>query len=214
MVGSALFAKVEKFRWVNHISLIKNIANTHILVELCDILQQEHIKKFGDDKAVDQLLSTQYIFIDLRDFHHPGISMDEWLQRVLLTCFLSLPNTTEQTIAYWTCQPILAWSVTTLVLEFMKTTKQRFFFHFDEVDHIKQVSPPITSGDFSVEVVKRYYDFWVAIQPILRSGNFIYCSGRSSILYSLGRGWFQSIGLISNMLALVMFHTFKLNFVV
>lgn len=145
--------------------------------------------------AVDQLLATQYIFIDLRRFSPKGISMDEWIKRTLLICLLSIPGTTKETIAYWSSQRVLGWSISGIVKSFMGNN--RFFIHFDEVDYIKEVHPSLAHANFSEEVVKRYYEFWTTVQPIMHAGNFVYFSGRSTILYALSRGWFHSIGLIS-----------------
>ncbi len=42
-----------------------------------------------------------------------------------------------------------------------------------------------------MEALRRFNDFWFAIIDILKAGHFVYCSGRSTILFNLGCGKYK-----------------------
>ncbi len=87
----------------------------------------------------------------------------------------------------WDCRGIIAC--------FAKKHNTSFFIHFDEVDLVLKALPAVSYE--GVDVARRFYDFWAKIDPILRTLNFLYCSGRSAVLYAMGKGLYHSVGIES-----------------
>lgn len=153
-------------------------------------------KEFGTEN-VDELLQTEYVPIDIRMNQCSSYELDEWLRRAVLSALLALPNTPDAVIEEWTKRSVAVWDVLSIVKDFMLQGR-RFFFHFDEMDNIMAIKPEVpNTGQNELEVV-RYYKFCAALVPILRHGSFAYCSGRSAILYALGRGWFSNFPAVAN----------------
>lgn len=142
---------------------------------------------------MNELLLTEYVPIDIR-LYLSLESIENWVKITVLSALLSLPNTSTETVDYWK-QQVLSRSLSDIVKTFQTQRKTHFFFHFDEVDSITHLSPQVNGTN--LQTVTRYYKFWELIQPIMRVGSFVYCSGRSSLLYALGRKMYHSQGLDS-----------------
>lgn len=147
---------------------------------------------------VDVLLETEYVQIDLRTCNCAFYDLEECLKRAVLSSLLALPNTSDTVISRWMKQSVAGCSVSTIVQEFMQKRQRSFFFHFDEMDEIRSIRPAVSLNNQDEHVVERYYTFCAAMQSILRIRSFVYCSGRSAILYALGRGWFSHIPIVAN----------------
>ncbi len=68
-----------------------------------------------------------------------------------------------------------------------------FFIHIDEVDVLLSVNPPV--APLSISAVERYYRMWELLAPILRIGSSVFCTGRSSLINSIGSGLYRRVGI-------------------
>lgn len=194
VVGKLFLGEIEPIRYfliIHFKYLLIHHANTESLITT---LRRDFLTA-----DVDDLLKTEYVPIDIRLSNCSSYELEEWLKRTVLSSLLALPNTPATVIEKWTKQPVAGWSVQSILQEFMRQRERRFFFHFDEIDDITAIKPavPPHTGQNEAEVV-RYYTFCSALLPILRIGSFVYCSGRSAILYAIGRGWFSNIPTVAN----------------
>jgi hypothetical protein len=73
----------------------------------------------------------------------------------------------------------------------MKKYSKDLFIHFDEVDLILDILPKIEPNGEKNKSITRFYQFWELINPIVFTGGFVYCSGRSPYLYYLGKDFFK-----------------------
>jgi hypothetical protein len=156
-------------------------------------LRKQLEDEFGEG-AVAELLNAKYVLIDFRRFQGKldKSTLDEFVLRCLVSSLLQFfPEDGE----YWSKQPIKQWDCADIMNEFSNRHKTKFFIHFDEVDAILETQPAVDSE--GLPAAERFYGFWKRIDPILGTGNFLYCSGRSAILYALGKGLYTSRNLIS-----------------
>jgi hypothetical protein len=79
---------------------------------------------------------------------------------------------------------------------FWKETQKYFFIHFDEVDRLIDYLLPVSDG-LDLVTAGKFYAFWKMLREVMLTPTFIYCSGRTSFLYALGKGFYRDVGLHS-----------------
>jgi hypothetical protein len=190
----------------------KSWLGNHFLLELhkdkyrslLNLLMEE----FGEDN-VNALLKCRLILIDFR-FYSPASHPLNYLNTLVLTAFLDAFDGEDR--SYWTKQSPSNWTLANIVRHFSQKYGLIFFIHFDEVDKILQFSPPIYNS-LSLVAAKRYYEFWQLITNIIfTTGSTVYCSGRSALLFSLGKGLYHTFDLSSpSKVTAILLDTFKID---
>lgn len=155
-------------------------------------LKEELRKKFGEEN-LQVLQNMVYVAIDFRDFTMHMNNLDEYVKYSLLGSLLLLfPQDKE----IWKTRSKSETTCAKIIEYFYVKYSRALFIHFDEVDKILEIEPKIQQSD-DEQSIKRFYQFWTLINPILYRGGFLYCSGRSPYLYYLGKGLYIKSGLTS-----------------
>lgn len=129
----------------------------------------EQLKDNYGDSKVNDLLNADYVLIDFQ------LCLQEVVD-LPLTDFLS---------------------VASIVQQFSTLYNRRLFLHFDEIDLLlSQIAPVLTSKSDAITAISRLHEFWTLLTPILFDSP-VYCSGRTSILYALGRHMYNNQGITS-----------------
>ena len=184
----------------------KSWLGNYFLLELQKTKYNQWLSMSFKGEDIQPILDAKYLLIDLRE-NGPGQllsseSMDIGLRKALLAELLhAFP---QENPSEWVDEIVDEWPLSDLVKYFKDKYQKMLFIHFDETDLIREFPPkiPVTSDSAAVA---RYYDFWGLIDPITRStGCTCYCSGRSPILYLLGKSLFKSFKSPSASLCLLL----------
>lgn len=175
----------------------KSWLGNHFLDQFCSerfaALRKQLAMEFGEN-GVSLLTHAKYVLIDFRQFQ--DMLNKSNLDQFVLHCLVSsLVQFFPEDGDFWSKQSMQRWGPQSIVSWFSEKHNQIFFIHFDEVDVILEAQPAVKSE--RLPAAERFYQFWQLVHPMLLKGNFLYCSGRSAILYALGKGLYQSLGLIS-----------------
>jgi hypothetical protein len=174
----------------------KSSLGVNVLTELTktrfDTLRKDLSKTFGDE-LVQKLVKLKHIGIDLRHSNQ-GLSPLYRVRDALVRALLreTPHNEKKDASQHFDGSSRADWNCLAIVEYFEKSLKSSFLLHFDEVDRL------LPSGASLPESAKTMYEFWTEIHPIHNQGNSaLFCSGRSPILYLMGQGRFQWMGLAS-----------------
>lgn len=160
-----------------------------------NFLSQLRLPKFAElteDKAsgenVHSLLSLEYVMINLCQLNS-RLSPVDGLRSVLLEALLQKcsPEQQKTLVDEYQGQIIINWPCPKLVRRFSDLLKKNFFLHFDEADRGVQLA----------ELPRRLYDFWNELYLIQYDKNVLFFTGRSPVLYLLGRGYYRDQQLVS-----------------
>jgi len=188
-------------------SLGKTFFGQHV-IQLCN---QEKIKQLllqgYPSPDVEWFLKSKTILIDFRYAIEGQGSLCDRLKVAILRQLLHLNNQLDSEFwkkhsEYWKKQKMAKWSIQDIIAQFSRDIACPILVHFDEIDVIASYS--YTDVDMS-DPISAYYCFWIFVHPILAARSFVYCSGRSPALFTLGHNLFgytgsqrRSPGLVSH----------------
>ena len=114
--------------------------------------------------------------------------MAEFVTRCVVASLVSVyPDETDR----WINEKLSVWDIKRIILEFSAKYKQRIYLHFDELDQLFNVEPRV--GNQQLESLERLYEFWTLIHGVIQDGNLVYCTGRTSYLYALGKHLYEDV---------------------
>lgn len=164
-----------------------------------NFLSQLRLPKFAElteDKTsgenVHLLLSLEYVMINLRQLNS-SLSPVNGLRSVLLEALLQKcsqkcsPEQQKALVDEFQGELIKNWPCPKLVRRFSDLLKKNFFLHFDEADRGAQLA----------ELPRRLSDFWNELYLTQFDKNVLFFTGRSPVLYLLGRGYYRNQRLIA-----------------
>jgi hypothetical protein len=152
-------------------------------------LRSELIKEFGQED-VTTIMNSIYILVDLRDHPVEEEAAHHSFKLAILDCLLmEFPEERE----FWAAKPI-SYALDKIVGAFASKYSKHFFIHIDEFDEILSCPPSLSEKTLSYEAITRFYRLWKLMDRITRTtGITFYCSGRTSLLYALGKGKYPTI---------------------
>jgi hypothetical protein len=143
------------------------------------------------DTTWQKLLRLEYVLVDLRfagfdlSLGQDLLTFSSLFMQHLARCIIHHFKLNDEQ-----CQSLFNTPVadtTTLILRLLKIASKSetlILFHFDELD-LWRPYPDDTPRGF-------YYLWNQHLMPILRSGHQVYCSGRSPVLFELGKGYYKN----------------------
>jgi hypothetical protein len=149
---------------------------------------------------VDNLLNTYYVLIDFRNCLNTVVQLglEEFLKAQIIRhlLWLDIKRDSRQLLRSFEKD----WehlTISSIIAQFSKHYEQSLFLHFDEIDLLLSNIAPALTADFQpLLAIQRLYSFWTYLTPVLYD-SMVYCSGRTSLLYALGRHLYESQGIIS-----------------
>lgn len=141
----------------------------HKRPNICKSLSNEFSRQL-----VDQLLSSLYVLVDLRQFlGSTSLDMEDWLRLTLVNILVLSENiyvdsttTKAKIIAQYSKMNLHSASIRWIVQSFISLHRRPIFLHFAEIDRIVQCFQP-TVNPVSVDAVRRLYKFWDLLCPSL-----------------------------------------------
>lgn len=140
----------------------------------------------------DRFVGAKFLRLDLRTDLRQAGSFEFALKLALLQKLLLATGNTDDDRAHFALQSTKQTSTGNMVEYFAGKYGCAFFVHVDQIDFVassRDLYVDLPSGTGDVEL---FAQLWSLLQPIVTSGGYMYCSGRSSTLYLLGAG-FHSI---------------------
>eukprot|EP01124_Arcella_intermedia_P021716 TRINITY_DN308_c0_g3_i1.p1 TRINITY_DN308_c0_g3~~TRINITY_DN308_c0_g3_i1.p1 ORF type:complete len:772 (-),score=158.30 TRINITY_DN308_c0_g3_i1:2167-4272(-) len=160
-------------------------------------------EKLKNLQHFDTLLQCDYVLLDLRFASSKFHGNDNLvLPMVILISQAVLFTYKEQPFFEDLKQFLENCAINITILELLrgisKITGKRILYHIDEIDVILNSIVTRNQEISAKSKATVYYTFWnLVLSDILLSGNLCYVSGRSSILYTLGKGYYANYELTS-----------------
>ena len=161
---------------------------------VCDKLR----KYYGAE--VDKVLNAYYVLIDFRTCLNTEVhlEMEEFLKAQIIRHLLWLDEMRDSSQLLRSFEE--DWehlTIASIIAQFSKHYGRPLFLHWDEIDLLlSNIAPAITADSQPLLAITRLYSFWTYLTPVLFD-TMVYCSGRTSLLYALGRHFYESKGITS-----------------
>jgi hypothetical protein len=160
----------------------------------------DKLKKDYGEVAVNRLLNAYYVLIDFRTCLNTTVHLDmeEFLKAQLIRHLLHLDETCDSRELLKSLEQDWKYlTISSIVDQFSKHYSRALFLHFDEIDLLlSNIAPALTADTPPLVSVNRLYKFWKFLTPALYD-SMVYCSGRTSLLYALGRHLYEDKGITS-----------------
>jgi len=156
---------------------------------------REKLAKDYSKKAVDTLLKLVYVGVDFR-MSNQALQLVNRVRIALLLALLSVcpSEKCEAAINRFNEKPISSFTCSQIIGCFEKMLECRFFVHFDEIDRLFELESRLSTR------IELLYRFWEEINGIhnRKEGSALFCSGRSPLLYLMGKGRFSQVSSPDN----------------